>query len=46
MTVRGKNTLRRNNVLIGEVWICSGQSNMHFMVRNANFDKVFKALQH
>lgn len=25
---RGKNTLELTNVLIGEVWICSGQSNM------------------
>ncbi len=28
LTVRGKNVVKINNVLIGEVWICSGQSNM------------------
>jgi sialate O-acetylesterase len=26
----GKNKIELKNVLIGEVWICSGQSNMHF----------------
>ena len=29
LTVAGVNTLTLNNVLIGEVWLCSGQSNMH-----------------
>ena len=28
MTIRGGNTVELNNVLVGEVWICSGQSNM------------------
>jgi sialate O-acetylesterase len=28
MTVKGNNTLTLTNVLMGEVWICSGQSNM------------------
>jgi len=28
LTVTGKNTLKFTDVLIGEVWICSGQSNM------------------
>jgi sialate O-acetylesterase len=28
MTVAGVNTLTLSNVLIGEVWVCSGQSNM------------------
>jgi sialate O-acetylesterase len=30
LTVTGKNTLRFTDVLIGDVWICSGQSNMAF----------------
>jgi sialate O-acetylesterase len=30
MTVAGKNTLTIKNVLVGEVWVCSGQSNMQF----------------
>ena len=28
MTVKGKNTITLKNVLVGEVWVCSGQSNM------------------
>ncbi len=28
MVVRGKNTLRLDDILVGEVWVCSGQSNM------------------
>ena len=30
ITVKGNNTILLENVLIGEVWICSGQSNMEF----------------
>ena len=30
MTVTGKNTLKFDDVLVGEVWFCSGQSNMAF----------------
>jgi sialate O-acetylesterase len=30
LTVTGKNQLVRTNVLMGEVWICSGQSNMEW----------------
>ncbi len=36
LIVRGKNTITFNNVAIGEVWICSGQSNMEWSVRNSN----------
>lgn len=36
LTVKGKNTLVLNNVLVGDVWICSGQSNMEWTVRNSN----------
>jgi len=28
ITLKGYNTITLNNVLIGEVWVCSGQSNM------------------
>ncbi|HYL98508.1 MAG TPA: 9-O-acetylesterase, partial [Blastocatellia bacterium] len=35
LTVAGKNTLTFNNVLIGDVWVCSGQSNMEFPLSNA-----------
>jgi sialate O-acetylesterase len=30
MTVAGKNTLTLTDVLVGDVWVCSGQSNMEF----------------
>jgi sialate O-acetylesterase len=30
MTVAGKNTITCDDVLIGDVWVCSGQSNMEF----------------
>ena len=30
MTISGENTVTVNNLLVGEVWICSGQSNMEF----------------
>ncbi len=32
MTVAGKNALTIKNVLVGEVWVASGQSNMEFRV--------------
>lgn len=32
LTVAGKNTLTIKNVLVGEVWVASGQSNMEFRV--------------
>lgn len=34
VTVKGKNTVTFSDVLIGEVWICSGQSNMEFGIGN------------
>jgi len=35
MTVAGKNTITLHNVLVGEVWVCSGQSNMQFVLASA-----------
>ncbi|NOY80917.1 MAG: 9-O-acetylesterase [Kiritimatiellaeota bacterium] len=44
LTVTGKNTLKRSDLYFGEVWLCSGQSNMAFLARSAlNFDKEQKA---
>jgi len=34
MKVSGKNVVIIKNILVGEVWICSGQSNMAFEVEN------------
>ena len=35
LTVVGTNTLTVKNVAVGEVWVCSGQSNMEWSVRGA-----------
>ncbi len=32
LTVKGANTITFNNVMVGEVWICSGQSNMEMPI--------------
>ena len=34
LVIKGKNTIEMTNVMIGEVWICSGQSNMEFAVHS------------
>ncbi len=34
ITFKGSNEIVLNNVLIGEVWVCSGQSNMEFSYYN------------
>ena len=36
VTVAGSNKLTLENVLVGEVWVCSGQSNMQFAVASSN----------
>jgi sialate O-acetylesterase len=36
LTIRGSNVLSFNNVLVGEVWVCSGQSNMEWPLVNTN----------
>lgn len=36
LTVSGNNTITMSNVLVGEVWICSGQSNMQFALASAS----------
>lgn len=33
MTIKGTNTIVLKNILIGEVWLCSGQSNMEYTMR-------------
>jgi len=35
MTIAGKNTITVRNLVVGEVWICSGQSNMEMAVGNS-----------
>lgn len=36
MTISGQNTVRIPNVLVGEVWVASGQSNMVWPLKSAN----------
>lgn len=35
MQIQGENKIILNNILIGDVWICSGQSNMEFNLQDA-----------
>ena len=44
MTIRGKNVIAIKNILVGEVWIGSGQSNMQMAVRqSANAEQEIEA---
>jgi len=45
LTIAGSNTVTIKNVLVGEVWICAGQSNMEFTLVGANnaSDEIAKA---
>ena len=40
LTVKGENTLTLTNILVGEVWLCSGQSNMELMVGQSDNAEV------
>lgn len=44
LSVRGEKTIKINNVMIGEVWICSGQSNMEMAV-NTEWGKINNAAE-
>ncbi len=35
MTVTGNNQITRRNILVGEVWLCSGQSNMEWWLKKS-----------
>jgi len=45
MDISGKNEILLKNILIGDVWICSGQSNMEFTLNRANnsFEEISSA---
>jgi len=43
LTIKGKNEIKIVDVLVGEVWICSGQSNMQWSV-NASYDPDLEKL--
>jgi sialate O-acetylesterase len=40
MAIQGENAIVVKDVLVGEVWVCSGQSNMAWMVQNSGQPEV------
>ncbi|SFS42057.1 sialate O-acetylesterase [Lutibacter maritimus] len=40
LVVIGKNTIKLSNILVGEVWLCSGQSNMEWTVGQSDNAEV------
>jgi sialate O-acetylesterase len=36
LTIKGNNTIQLHNILVGEVWLCSGQSNMEYTMRKSS----------
>ncbi len=46
MTISGENTIKLSNVLVGEVWLCSGQSNMAFLLPRATNGAAAVAAAH
>jgi len=36
LSINGKNELKYENVLVGEIWVCSGQSNMGWSVNSSD----------
>ena len=47
LVVKGANEIRLTGVLVGEVWVCSGQSNMQWAVaRSADAQKEIAAAEH
>lgn len=39
LTINGSNEIKFDNVLIGDVWICSGQSNMEWRIRQTQYEE-------
>ena len=47
LTVQGKNVIKLTNVLVGDVWLCSGQSNMQWSMTQsdkAEYEEVLKTV--
>ncbi len=45
LTIRGNNEIVLEDVLIGEVWLCSGQSNMFWSLTRLDTDKARDTIQ-
>ena len=45
LVILGTNTIRLQNILVGEVWLCSGQSNMEYTMRKNSKVKASLATQ-
>lgn len=43
MRIQGNNQIEITDVLVGEVWVCGGQSNMEWSINNSNNAKEEKA---
>lgn len=39
LTIKGENSLTIHNILIGEIWLCTGQSNMEFSVAKDSINR-------
>ncbi|MDA0834638.1 MAG: sialate O-acetylesterase [Planctomycetota bacterium] len=47
ISITGNNAITLENILVGEVWVCSGQSNMEWMVRiTKDGEQEIAAAQH
>ena len=46
LTIKGKNTVTIKDVLVGDVWICSGQSNMEWNLGSCNAPEDVAAADH
>lgn len=44
LTVKGNNEIQLNDILIGDVWVCSGQSNMQWTIGQTNYVEKDEAL--
>ncbi len=44
MVVRGTNTITVSNILVGDVWLCSGQSNMQFGLSSFGYNAATEAV--
>jgi len=45
LTVKGKNEIKLTNILVGDVWLCSGQSNMEWSIAGTEAKEKEEALK-